>query len=365
MNTKKDYAGKVIFVGIDVHKKTFSCVSICDNQVIKKDSMPADPETFLNYCRNNFPGAQIKSAYEAGFSGFYFHRYLILNGIENSIVHPGSIEVSSRDRVKTDRRDALKIAIQLAAGRLKGIFVPSEDQEARRSISRLRASFVKDRSRIGNQFKSLLFTQGLMGINDDSVISQKWIDQKLLEMKTKKYPEDLIYTATQYAEQWTALTVKIKEIVLKLKKQAESDSQKEIQKIYESVPGIGLIHGRELANELGDMRQFLNEKNLFCYTGLTPSEYSSGEHVRQGHISRQGRSILRRILTEASWVAINKDPSLRDVFNHTAQHRGKKRAIIKVGRILISRIKTCLRKGILYEIKDIQKEKSVEGLQCA
>ena len=117
--------------------------------------------------------------------------------------------------------------------------------------------------------------------------------------------------------------------------------------------------------ELGDMRHFLNEKNLFCYTGLTPSEYSSGEHIRQGHISRQGRSILRRILTEASWVAIKKDSSLRDIFNNTAQHRGKKRAIVKVGRILISRIRSCLKEGILYEIKDVQKEKVVEKLRCA
>ena len=365
MDNKKDYTGKVVFVGIDVHKKTFSCVSICDNLIIKRDTMPASPEIFLNYCRNNFPGAQIKSAYEAGFSGFYFHRYLIKNGIENSVVHPGSIEVSSRDRVKTDRRDALKIATQLSVGRLKGIFIPPEDQEARRSISRLRAGFVKDRSRVGNQFKSLLFTQGLIGINDDSVISQKWIDQKLLEMKTKEYLEDLIYTATQYAEQWTALNLKIKEIVLKLKEQAESDSQKEIQKIYESVPGIGLIHGRELANELGDMSQFLNEKSLFCYTGLTPSEYSSGEHVRQGHISRQGRSVLRKVLTEASWVAIKKDPSLRDIFSRTAQRRGKKRAIVKVGRVLVSRIRTCLKEETSYEIKDVQKEKVVGELKCA
>ena len=113
------------------------------------------------------------------------------------------------------------------------------------------------------------------------------------------------------------------------------------------------------------MRQFLNEKSLFCYTGLTPSEYSSGEHVRQGHISRQGKSILRRVLTEASWVAINKDPSLRDMFSRTAQHRGKKRAIVKVGRILVSRIRTCLQEGISYEIKDVQKEEIMEGLKCA
>ena len=126
MNTKKDYTGKVVFIGIDVHKKTFSCVCICDNQVIQKRGMPASPEIFLSYCKNNFPGAEIKSAYEAGFSGFYLHRYLVENGIENRVVHPGSIEVSSRDRVKTDRRDALKIATQLSVGRLNGIYVPPD-----------------------------------------------------------------------------------------------------------------------------------------------------------------------------------------------------------------------------------------------
>ena len=82
------------------------------------------------------------------------------------------------------------------------------------------------------------------------------------------------------------------------------------------------------------MRQFRNEKKLFSYTGLTPSEHSSGEHVRQGHISRQGRSILRKILVEASWTAITKDPSLREVYDRLS-HRGGKRAIVGVARRLV------------------------------
>ena len=300
-----------------------------------------------------FPGAKIKSAYEAGFSGFHLHRYLTQKGINNIVVHPASIEVSSRDRVKTDKRDALKIATQLSAQRLRGIYVPSIEQEAKRNVSRLRMNFWQYRTRAGSQLKSLLFTQGLIDGNDNTRICQKWIIKKLLEIEKGNYPEDFFYSAKKYAEEWESITEKMKEIQVQFKIQA--DSEKSIHQIYESVPGIGLIHARELANELGDMSQFSNEKKLFSYTGLTPSEHSSGEYVRQGHMSRQGRSVLRKILIEASWVAIAKDPSLRIVYDRLS-HRGGKRAIVGVARRLIGRIRSCLLSGKLYEINITKKE---------
>src|SRR5439155_27306262 len=114
-----------------------------------------------------FSGAvKINTAYEAGFSGFHLHRHLISHGINNIVVHPGSIEVASRDRVKTDKRDALKIATQLAAGRLRGVFVPSLEREEKRTVTRLRTTIVRSRHRVGQQFKALLFTQGLIDAAD-------------------------------------------------------------------------------------------------------------------------------------------------------------------------------------------------------
>lgn len=96
-----DYTGKVIDVGIDVHKKTYSCVSICEGQIMKRDTMPANPEILLSYLRNKFSRAQsINTAYEAGF---HLHRYLVSQGINNIVVHSGSIEISSRDRVRAFR----------------------------------------------------------------------------------------------------------------------------------------------------------------------------------------------------------------------------------------------------------------------
>ena len=97
------------------------------------------------------------------------------------------------------------------------------------------------------------------------------------------------------------------------------------------------------------MSQFPNEKKLFSYTGLTPSEHSSGEHTRQGHITRQGRPVIRKIMIEATWVAIAKDRSLREMFDKLSV-QGPKRAVVAVARKLIGRIRSCLNSGTLYKI---------------
>ena len=155
-------------------------------------------------------------------------------------------------------------------------------------------------------------------------------------------------------EQWKILTDQLTRIQKKLQQQALGEEN--LQKIYESVPGIGLINGRELANELGDMAQFPNAKQLFSFTGLTPCEYSSGEHIRYGSISRQGRSVLRKILIEAAWTAITKDGHLYEVFERLSEKRSKKRAIVAVARRLVGRIRACIMNKAHYTLKPFPKK---------
>jgi transposase len=352
MNTY-DYSSKIVYTGIDVHKKTYCCVSICECVVVKRDTMPAKPELLVRYLKNTFHEASsINTAYEAGFSGFHLHRHLVAAGIKNIVVHPGSIEVASRDCVKTDKRDALKIATQLAAGRLHGNFVPDQDREEKRSVSRLRAAIMRKRLRAGQQIKALLFTQGLIEVEDDTSLCEQWLVEKLDDVSKANFSDDFRFTLNHYAHQWRYLSQCVKEVEQQLKTQEKSDNG--LQKIYESVPGIGPIHARQLVNELGDMKQFKNEKRLFSYTGLTPSEHSSGEHVWQGHITRQGNPTLRHILVEAAWVAINQDPSLKEIMNRLSHTRGKKRAIVGIARRLSARIRSCVLNGTFYEIKPYQ-----------
>lgn len=361
MNTY-DYTDKTVYIGIDVHKKTYVCVCVCDGEVVKKDSMPAEPLTLISYIKNTFGNATIKTAYEAGFSGFHLHRELLQAKIQNIVIHPGSIEVASRDRVKTDKRDANKIGVQLAAGRLRCIYIPSLDQEAKRSVTRLRDNVVRLRHRVGQKFKSLLFTQGFIKGDDDTVVCKKWLKAKLIEAK-QSLSIELCYTLDYYAGQWLRFTEdldKIKKDLLGM----QSEKEQALLSIYKSAPGIGDITALKLKDELGDMQQFSNEKQLFSYLGFTPVEHSSGEHVRLGHMSRQGRSVLRHIFIESAWVAIKKDPNLMLIYQRTAKTRGGKRAIVGIARRLAGRLRSCIRMGTLYEIKSLNNTTEITALSC-
>lgn len=342
-----DYTGKTVFIGLDVHKKTYAITAICEKTIVKRDTIKANEQILIEYLSKYFPNAKIKTVYEAGFSGFVLHRKLLSKGIENIVVHAASVEISARDRVKTDKRDSLKLATQLSDGRLKGIYVPTAEREAYRELSRLREKIARDKRRVGNRLKSLLYRQGFIGADDDDEVCAKW----LLKIGEIKCDITVQYCIQVCIKEWNFLREKLKEIDLALKKQALEDA--ELERIYQSVPGIGPVHGRALANELEDMKQFTNEKHLFSFTGLTPSEYSSGEHKRMGHISRQGRAMIRKILIQAAWVAIYKDPSLMIIFERISKTAGKKRAIVSVARHLIGRMRSCFKSGTLYQISKI------------
>ena len=107
---------------------------------------------------------------------------------------------------------------------------------------------------------------------------------------------------------------------------------------------------RSLATELGDLSRFANERALFSYTGLTPSEYSSGATVRRGRISRQGSSRVRHVLVEIAWRTVPRDPVLQEIFERIAATRGKQRAIVAIARRLVGRIRACFRQGTMYAV---------------
>jgi transposase len=146
---------------------------------------------------------------------------------------------------------------------------------------------------------------------------------------------------------WQQLTLKIKEIGAEMVKQAEEDVALEM--IYRSTPGIGPVGARVLANEVEDMSYFENERQIFSYTGLTPCEHSSGGYVRKGHISRQGKAVIRKILVLAAWTAIKKDPQLGETFDRIRIKAGGKRAIVAIARRLIGHIRACFKKRCLYK----------------
>ena len=197
----RDYTRETVYIGIDVHKKTYSVTAICNSVVVKKDTLIAYPEQLVKYIKKYFKGAKVNTVYEAGFSGFYLHRYLLEQGVNNIVVHPASIKVSARDRVKTDKRDSLKMAKQLSTGELKSINVPSEKRELYRILTRTRSQLVENKKRIGNQIKSLLFTQGLIDPHDDMKVCKTWI-KKIQQLKMAK---ELKYSVDLFIQFWVDL----------------------------------------------------------------------------------------------------------------------------------------------------------------
>lgn len=333
-----------VYLGIDVHKRTYSVSCVVDGVVVKRAKMPANGEVLVGFARRSFPHGKFISAYEAGFSGFGLHRFLVSQGFENIVVNPASIEVAARDKVKTDRRDSAKVAIQLAAGRLKGIRVPPSDQELRRVVTRTRDQIVQNRTRLGHQIKSKLYQFGLIGADDTRIMSEQFLESYL----KAELGGELRFALESLVRLWRTMNEELKIYRRKLYQQAKEDPK--LEEVYRSIPGIGPIGARTLANELGDLRQFQNQRQLYSLTGLTPGEWSSGDNRRLGHISRQGAARLRWILTEAAWVAIRRDPALKQDYERISATAGGKRAIVAIARKLIGRVRACFRKAEPYQL---------------
>lgn len=341
--TQVSYLGKEVFIGIDVHKKTYVVVARVDREVVKKWTTAASPKSLAGQLQKYFGGSIIHTVYEAGFSGFALHRELVKHGIGSIVVHAASIEVAANDRVKTDKRDADKMAALLEAGRLKGNRIPSEQEEQRRMLTRTRQQLVEDRTAIKNKIRMKCHQLGLIAFDENRPMSHKLVKALLADAPVQEFK--IVIEA--YWHIWQKLDEEICKLTQAIKEQAKTDSN---EATYRSAPGVGPLSARILANELGNMSQFHNERQLFSFTGLTPAEHSSGDTIRRGHISRQGNSRLRGILVEVAWRAIEKDTALSEFFERLYPRTGKKRAIVAVARKLIGRIRAAFQTGVSYQM---------------
>ena len=341
---RRSYAGQHVYVGIDVHKDTYTVTCVHHKCIVKRATVQADPAGLAASLPRWFPGATLLSAYEAGFSAFVLHRALTQAGITHIVVNPASIAVAANDKVKTDRRDAKKLAFDLADGGLRGIYVPTEQEELSRLLPRTRTQIVEHRARVARQIKAKLHQFGLIAPTSRRMITHRY----LREIETWSLPMELRLSLSWLSEQWQFATRQLIDIRRLLRDQARA--QPRLEGVYRSVPGVGEVAARVLATELGDLTRFANERALFSYTGLTPSEHSSGTAIRRGPISRQGSSRVRHVLIEIAWRAVSRDAALHEIFERIAATRGKKRAIVAIARRLVGRMRACFRQGTRYAV---------------
>ena len=349
-----DFTGKIIYAGLDVHKKDWKVSILLEESTFKQFSQPPDPKKLGNYLRKHFPGGIYKSVYEAGFCGFWIHEGLLAEGIENIVVNPADVPTTDKERQqKTDKRDALKLSKSLRGGQLEGIYTPSRSQQEDRSLLRLRDRQVSDIVRTKNRIKSHLHFFGIAIPEEYSKSNWsknflKWL--RGIEMKTNTGRITLETFLDQLDLQ--------RKILLKTNREIRALSQSPEYKLQTdlllSIPGIGVTGLMKILTEIGDIQRFKGLKRLAAYVGFIPKTDSSGEHERVGQMTKRGNRQLKKILIEASWIAIRNDPVLALKYSELLQTMKAQNAIIRIARKLLNRIRHVLIKKEKYVIGTVK-----------
>jgi transposase len=331
--------GKEVFVGIDVHKESWQVTARVNGEELFHGRM-ASEYRILRGVLDRFEGGKIQVAYEAGPCGFGLHDQLREDGVEVMVVPPSLIPVESGNKVKTDKRDSRKLARLLEGNLLKRVYVLSEEDRADRELLRTRRQMVEHRNDVARQIKSKLLFYGVR-----SPFSEKggwskgfirWIKELTLKWESVKVSFQSLIELYEY------LTGQIMALNRKVAELSREDKYRERVKLLRSVPGIGVLIAMEILVEVQDMGRFRRAEELASYMGLTPSEFSTGQYIRQGRITRCGNKRVRTCLVESSWHLITKDPWMRRKYDRLKQWKGSKRAIIAIARTLIIRIRRIL-----------------------
>ena len=336
-----DFKGQNIYVGIDVHLKSWSVAILSESSVLKKFSQDPQPEALHKFLVVNYPGATYHSVYEAGFSGFWTHHKLTELGINNIVVNPADVPTMSREKLrKTDAVDCGKLARGLRAGDLRGIYVPCAEILEIRSLIRLRNLIVKDTTREKNRIKSLLrfhgikipeeFTRNTMGNWSKRFL--QWLDK--VEMSTEYGRKTLELHIEQFD--------RLREMLLQETRAIRELSRREVfaepLRLLMTVPGIGITTGITLLMEIDDIGRFKNADQLASYIGLIPMCHSSGEKEGVGNITLRKHAILRCYFIEAAWMAIRKDPAMTMAYEEYRKRMNGNKAIVKIARRLVNRV---------------------------
>ena len=340
MKTKiQDFTGENIYVGLDVHKRSWQVSIMTDHSRHKSFSQPPMATTLVNYLETNFAGGIYHSAYEAGFCGFWIHRKLKELGVNSIVVNPADIPTTQKELVqKEDKRDSVKIANGLRTGSLNAIYIPSEKSVEDRGLVRIRHLLVKDSVRYKSRIKGFLNFHGIpipVSFNESSHWSKRfmmWL--KTIEMKS----ESGKYSIEMLIREIETLRLNILDITKKIRALSLTETYKINIELLQSVPGIGLITGMSLLTEIDKIERFDTTDKLCSFIGLVPTMRSSGEKEVHGHITYRSNHLLRRMLVESSWIAIRYDPALMRAYHEYCKRMEPNKAIIRIARKLITRI---------------------------
>jgi transposase len=341
--------GKEVFVGLDDSKKTWRVCVRSEKMAVHDAIMPAKYEALRSYFKRRYPDCTIKVMYEAGFSGFNLYDRLTAEGIGCVVLPPHLMLEAKVNRVKTDKRDAWRLAKMLEDNDYRGCYVPDRERREDRQVCRTLNAVEKEIKSTRNRIRKLLQYHGIdTSIPDEKVWGKgefRGIGKLSVSESLKKSINVLLSILESMWMHQLALRKELKALSKKPRYQRAFD-------IARSLPGIGWLTSIRLVLELGeDFTRFSTSKSIANFLGLTGGEYSSGETEHKGRITGQGPSLIRSWMIESAWVGIRKDPVLREKFEAVWRNSGsKKKAIVAVARKLVVRLRSCMVLNQPYQI---------------
>lgn len=298
------------YIGLDVHKATIAiAMADADEPPTSYGTIANDPSAVRKLMtRLGGPEVRLHVAYEAGPTGYVLHRQLTSLGIECMVVAPSLIPRQPGNKVKTDRRDALKLARLLRSGDLTPVWVPDQEHEALRSLVRARADAKVDQLRAKHRLSKLLLQRGCcppVGVRNWTTRHFQW----LRELQFEHIADRVVFA--EYLAEVVAAGERLKRLEAALRECAPSTRQAPLIAALQAFRGIGFLSAVTIVAEAGDLRRFRTAPQFMAYTGAVPTEASSGGKQHRGRITRTGNAALRHILGEAAHHARHA-PSVGD-----------------------------------------------------
>ena len=343
-----------VFIGMDVDRCSIALTQIDHVGAEKQLSMPHHGSVLLRYVGRHLRGRRIVFAYEAGPTGFGLHDTLWQAGYPCLVVTPSAVPTARGRRVRTNRTDSRKLALQLRGGSLKGIRVPSEDYRALREYVQLRKLHMSEAARCKQRIKALFLRHGLLF--PPAPAGGHWSKALIQQLREYRCAPPLqfklgsLLTSLEFAR-LQALTAQTE---LRRFVQANPEIADSVRYAM-SLPGVGWIVATYAVARVGDWRLLGDSKEMASFFGLTQREDSTGKGAQRGPITKAGDPVMRSLLIEGAWSAIRTDPELRCFYrrvkdNH-AQDKGARIAIVAVARKLACRLHCVLKERREYQIR--------------
>ncbi len=292
----------VRFVGLDVHAETIAvAVAEPQGEVRAVGVIPNRLESIRRLVKKLGPAEQLRMCYEAGPTGYVLYWQLTALGVKCEVVAPTLVPTKAGDRVKTDRRDALKLARSYRAGDLTPVWVPDAAHEALRDLVRAREAAKKDQLRARHRLGKFLLRHG----RRPSTAMRAWTQQHLTWVKTVLFEHaaqeatllDCLHEVEHQADRIARLERAIDDAV-----KTAPERVRTVIEALQALRGIAQVSAVTIVTEVGELSRFPKPRQLMGYSGAVASEDSTGPRTRRGGITKTGNAHLRRVVIEAAWA---------------------------------------------------------------